>query len=501
MSSSSQLRALSLGSLLLAALSTLRVAAFDVSLYDNVAVYWGQDSYGATHTDSANFQQPISYYCQDDAIDVIPIAFVDTFFGTGNYPVINLANTCNTTDNEYFSGTELLNCSFLASDIEYCQSQGKIVTISLGGAGGGVGFSNDSEAQSFADTIWDIFLGGSSSDRPFGSAVLDGIDLDIEGGSDTGYGAFITQLRTHFTGASKSYYISGAPQCEYPDQYLGSALNSAWFDMVFVQFYNNPCGLQNFGEASGWDFGLWDYWARNTAINPNVKIFIGAPASSTASGTGYQSIDNLSSIARVTRNSFPSFGGVMLWDASQAYANDRYDLAIKNALVAAGSTGFTYPPCDAQAYTSGSDYSGGTNVSYDGYIWETKYYASDTPSANYNGDWMPVSACSGGTAGSSTGSGSSSSSAASSTATTGTGNCAGVSEWSSSTAYTGGSQVQYNGDLWTAQYWTEDDTPGGSADVWTNDGACSSSDVAARALHAPTPAPVAPRRSSRFFRL
>lgn len=76
----------------------------------------------------------------------------------------------------------------------------------------------------------------------------------------------------------------------------------------------------------------------------------------------------------------------MLWDASQAYgvfykfapemyrnslsaANDRYDLAIKNALVAAGSTGFTYPPCDAQAYTSGSDYSGGTNVSYDGYVY------------------------------------------------------------------------------------------------------------------------------------
>lgn len=50
--------------------------------------------------------------------------------------------------------------------------------------------------------------------------------------------------------------------------------------------------------------------------------------------------------------------------------NDRYDLAIKNALVAAGGTGFTYPPCDAEEWQSGANYPGGTNVSYNGYIWE-----------------------------------------------------------------------------------------------------------------------------------
>jgi chitinase len=50
-----------------------------------------------------------------------------------------------------------------------------------------------------------------------------------------------------------------------------------------------------------------------------VKIYIGAPASSTAAGSGYIPIGNLSSIAVQMRKSFPSFGGVMLWDASQAY--------------------------------------------------------------------------------------------------------------------------------------------------------------------------------------
>ncbi|KAL6304162.1 class III chitinase [Sparassis latifolia] len=479
-------------------LNLLGVAAFDISLYDNVAVYWGQDSYGATHTYAA--QQPISYYCQDDAIDVIPIAFVDTFFGTGGLPELNLANTCNATVNGYYSGTELLNCTYLASDIEYCQSQGKAVTISLGGAGGGVGFSNDSEAQTFADTIWNTFLGGSSSTRPFGSAVLDGVDLDIEGGSTTGYAAFVTQLRTYFTGASKQYYVSAAPQCVYPDAYIGLALDDAYFDAVYVQFYNNPCGLQNFDDASGWNFGIWDIWARTISPNPNVKVYIGAPASSTAAGTGYQNISTLSSIAITTRNSFPSFGGVMLWDASQAYENDRYDLAIKNALVGAGATGFTYPACSAPAWESGVGYSGGSQVSYNGYIWEAKYYASDKPSNNANGDWNPISACTG-TAPSSTVSGTSAT--ASQTGTSG-GSCAGIAEWSSSVAYTGGEQVQYNGELWTAQYWTEGDTPGGTAGVWTLVGPCtsSSSSTAAAAVAArATPAPELKSANSRFFRL
>lgn len=65
--------------------------------------------------------------------------------------------------------------------------------------------------------------------------------------------------------------------------------------------------------------GIRDYWARNVSPNPNVKVYIGAPASSTASGTGYVDSATLGSIATQMRNSFPSFGGVMFWDASQAY--------------------------------------------------------------------------------------------------------------------------------------------------------------------------------------
>ena len=96
-------------------------------------------------------------------------------------------------------------------------------------------------------------------------------------------------------------------------------LNAASFDAVYVQFYNNYCSLPNFNNSNDWNFADWDNWAKNTSPNKNVKIYIGAPASSTAAGSGYVDVTTLGSIAVATRNQYSSFGGVMLWDASQAY--------------------------------------------------------------------------------------------------------------------------------------------------------------------------------------
>ena len=84
------------------------------------------------------------------------------------------SQVCNPSGDPLFPGSDLPDCSFLASQIQTCQSKGKIVTLSLGGATGLATFSSASEASKFGDTIWNLFLGGSSSTRPFGSAVLDG---------------------------------------------------------------------------------------------------------------------------------------------------------------------------------------------------------------------------------------------------------------------------------------------------------------------------------------
>ncbi|KAJ2394375.1 Chitinase 2, partial [Coemansia sp. RSA 2559] len=158
---------------------------------------------------------------------------------------------------------------------------------------------------------------GKAAQRPFDNAVLDGIDLDIEGGGATGYAAFINQMRTHYASdASKSYYITGAPQCPFPDAYLGSTLSSAWFDMVYVQFYNNYCGLNAY--PTWFNYRDWDNWARTTSVNKDVKIFIGAPGSPTAAGSGYVDGSTLSTIYNAVRANYTSLGGIMTWDVSQA---------------------------------------------------------------------------------------------------------------------------------------------------------------------------------------
>src|SRR5271168_4160226 len=122
----------------------------------------------------------------------------------------------------------------MGEDINTCQAAGKKILLSLGGASGSYGFTSDSQAMSFADELWNLFGGGSSSTRPFGDTVIDGFDLDIEGGSTTGYAAFVTRMRENYANdTSKSYYISGAPQCPLPDAYLNSALTTSFFDFIF----------------------------------------------------------------------------------------------------------------------------------------------------------------------------------------------------------------------------------------------------------------------------
>lgn len=52
-------------------------------------------------------------------------------------------------------------------------------------------------------------------------------------------------------------------------------------------------------------------------------------------------------------------------------------------------------------------------------------------------------------------------------------NCSGVSAWQSNVAYTAGNHVTFNGHLWSAVEWTEASSPGGTAGVWMDLGACT----------------------------
>lgn len=62
-----------------------------------------------------------------------------------------------------------------------------------------------------------------------------------------------------------------------------------------------------------------DHWARHVSCNKEVKVYIAALGAPGLDGTGYVPASRLGTIAVQMRESYPSFGGVMLWDASQAY--------------------------------------------------------------------------------------------------------------------------------------------------------------------------------------
>jgi chitinase len=62
-----------------------------------------------------------------------------------------------------------------------------------------------------------------------------------------------------------------------------------------------------------------DNWAKTTSPNKEIKLYIGAPASSLAASSGYVDANTLANCAMNMRDQFSSFGGIMLWDASWAY--------------------------------------------------------------------------------------------------------------------------------------------------------------------------------------
>ncbi|KAL2863338.1 glycoside hydrolase family 18 protein [Aspergillus lucknowensis] len=328
-------------------------AALDLSSNSTVAVYWGQNSFRGTGNLA---QQRLGYYCDDPNIDVIILAFLMTINGPGGAPEVDFASSSEKC--ETFPGTNLKNCPEIGEDITTCQSKGKTILLSIGGATYSEGgFTSTSAAEAGADLIWTTFgpeqAGGRATDtaanahRPFGSAVLDGFDFDFEA-AVSNMGTFATRLRSLADAdTSRTYYLTAAPQCPFPDAADKDILNtdaSAAIDAVWVQFYNNYCGVNAFTPSSSsgqpaaqnnFNFETWDKWALTESKNKNVRVYLGVPANTGAASTGYVPIGSLEPVIAYSKQ-FESFGGVMMWDVTQAYGNQGFLPGVKSALGKAG---------------------------------------------------------------------------------------------------------------------------------------------------------------------
>ncbi|XP_020602233.1 uncharacterized protein LOC110041292 [Orbicella faveolata] len=247
--------------------------------------YWGQNGAGPANG-PANYEKPLFEVCQTTKYDILAVSFVIVFFDSRNkgLPALNFAYHCETPVSPEYPF--LLRCPEIEKGIKECQKRGKRVLMSIGGATGDGTLPDPDKAREFARTLFDLFLGGSGYQkiRPFGSAVMDGIDLDIEGGDYKYYPEFITELRTLMDNdQSKGYLITGAPQCPYPDHHMGpekpgSGLEEAGqhVDHLYIQFYNNYCHT----GAGNWFTETLDKWlAFSKRMKPHGPlIFIGMPA-------------------------------------------------------------------------------------------------------------------------------------------------------------------------------------------------------------------------------
>ncbi|KAK5834181.1 acidic endochitinase-like [Gossypium arboreum] len=270
----------------------------------DIAIYWGQNSDEGTLAET----------CATGNYDFVNLAFLPTF-GNGQTPMINLAGHCDPYSN---------GCTNLSSDIKSCQAQGIKVILSLGGGAGSYFLASSDDARRVAAYLWNNFLGGQSASRPFGDAILDGIDFDIEGGTNQHWDDLAKYL-SGYSQRSRKVYLTVAPQCPFPDAWVGGALKTGLFDYVWVQFYNNPQCQYTDGDITNLE-NAWKQWTTNV---PATKIFLGLPASPEAAGSGFiPESDLISQVLPAIRGS-AKYGGVMLWSK---YYDDQtgYSSAIKN---------------------------------------------------------------------------------------------------------------------------------------------------------------------------
>jgi chitinase len=163
------LTAWSLLGLLVTATSAVPLHARANRTLTGVAAWWGQDN-GVS----------LDEVCGDSSFHIVILSFVNTFFAAGGYPGMNMNYLNGPSGAQTAAGaTDLLDGSPLVPAIQKCQVAGKKVFVSLGGGGASSKLSGDSQGQQFADTIWNLFLGGTedSALRPFQGVTLDGIDL------------------------------------------------------------------------------------------------------------------------------------------------------------------------------------------------------------------------------------------------------------------------------------------------------------------------------------
>jgi len=294
-----------------------------------LAGYWGQNSI-AYRVSRSNWEKDLRYFCNNHKFDIYLVAFIHRLFRNNRnrdgLPGMNFAHHCSYAPDP--QNPDVFECATIGGGIRDCQKLGKKMLISLGGDTCDGSLDSAQNAKRLAYHIWNLFLGGKDMQdkRPFLWTVMDGVDLDIEIGSHKYYPDFVREMRRLMnTDPSKQYLITAAPQCPFPDKWMGPQIQGSAledygheFDYLFIQFYNNYCypGEQYFIPV----MDTWLNWAQSIPNGP--LIVLGLPAGPEAAGKPhyYFPPDQLATVYKQIRDK-PGVGGMMFWDCSWVQNN------------------------------------------------------------------------------------------------------------------------------------------------------------------------------------
>ncbi|EPZ32890.1 Glycoside hydrolase, superfamily domain-containing protein [Rozella allomycis CSF55] len=222
------------------------------------------------------------------------------------------------------SGYTLLKCPDIENDIKQCQSLGKKIIISVVNLGSTTSMKNEQDGENVANMIWNSFLGGSGN-RPFGSAILDGVDLWNRDNQKIGYLSLVNKLRALMNAdSSRKYLLTASARCSYPEPTFGPQVAGLPFTEVpksfdYISFHamSTPeCTFQN-KDLFYQTFEKWSDWAHPLGI----PIYVGLPASISNGAPGdYITVGNLGSALSRLSN-LTSFSGITLWEFSADYQN------------------------------------------------------------------------------------------------------------------------------------------------------------------------------------
>jgi chitinase len=293
-----------------------------------LAVYWGQDLFGSTNPDMTLWEKPLADVCTGTPYDFVVLAYVTSVASgsDGSYTAFaqNFANHC--TLGTPLPGAPMLSrCDDIAAGIIACHSAHKKVVITVGPADPGLqSDANGSVGEQAAQSMWDLYLGGSGSIRPFPDqspserVIVDGVNLEFTPmpSSSAGQIRFAGRLHELMNASGGTYYLTATPQCGYPDPLgpgMGTVIgdNPVAFDALLVEFYYTSSCIYSASNPNGFLDRLQS-WA-TLMRNGRPKILVGLPLASTQ--PGYVDRPSLPALVNAARNS-AAFDGLVLRDES-----------------------------------------------------------------------------------------------------------------------------------------------------------------------------------------